>query len=156
LLEANCREEAWNQIHSAPRAPDRVPARLFDALDKEKRSRKYLNSEMKKFDLDNIYYGHAYYEDAYLCMKDFSSIQPINFTIPHCMDSKSSCSCYSYHPLAILKCVEDARCKHKPLSVLNSPPHQAKKKEECLWRLVSLISALAAAFCHHIIYKTDL
>ena len=40
------------------------PERLLDAWDTEKRSREYLNSEMDKFDLDNVYFGHAYIADA--------------------------------------------------------------------------------------------
>ena len=63
-LARDCREEAWNDIRSAPSEVEGVPTRLLDAWDREKRSREYLNSEMDKFDLDNIYYGHAYCEDV--------------------------------------------------------------------------------------------
>jgi len=60
-LARDCAEGAWNAIVSAGElAPQGVPSQLADAWDTEKCSREYLNSEMDKFDLDNIYYGHAY------------------------------------------------------------------------------------------------
>ena len=53
------------------RLPIRAPRLLKASLDaswmrgtQTKRSREYLNSEMDKFDLDNVYYGHAYETDA--------------------------------------------------------------------------------------------
>lgn len=62
----DCRDEAWSDIVNGtvlvPQA--QVPRRLRDSWNTEKRSREYLNAAMDKFDLDNIYYGHAYTVDA--------------------------------------------------------------------------------------------
>jgi hypothetical protein len=64
-LAADCREDAWEgTVHAQGRAPEGVPEELKDAWEMEKRSREYLNSEMDAYDLDNIYYGHAYVYDA--------------------------------------------------------------------------------------------
>jgi hypothetical protein len=62
-----CRDEAWGEIETA-RFDDGelegVPRLLLISWDTEKRSREYLNSEMDAYDLDNIYYGHAYVDGA--------------------------------------------------------------------------------------------
>jgi len=62
-LARDCAEEAWEGIVVAEDPQQGVPDRLLDAWDNEKRSREYRNSEMDKFDLDNIYYGQAYKTD---------------------------------------------------------------------------------------------
>jgi len=62
-----CRDEAWNDIvHASGNiAIEGIPDRLLDAWDfVGKRSREYLNAGMDKADLDQIYYGHAYYEEG--------------------------------------------------------------------------------------------
>jgi BTB/POZ domain len=57
------REEAWPEILDAGEdGPTGVPRRLVDSWDTGKRSREYLNGKMDKFDLDNLYYSHAYGE----------------------------------------------------------------------------------------------
>jgi len=65
-LASEARDEAWAVIEDATgneAAVDRVPDRLEEAWDTDKRSREYLNSEgMDKVDLDSGYYDHAYYE----------------------------------------------------------------------------------------------
>lgn len=61
-LARDIKEGAWSEIENAEEASvERVPDRLENAWDTNKRSREYLNSEgMQKFDLDNQYYDHAY------------------------------------------------------------------------------------------------
>lgn len=57
------RDEAWTEIlDSGEDGPEGVPRRLVDSWDIGKRSREYLNGKMDKFDLDNLYYSHAYGE----------------------------------------------------------------------------------------------
>jgi hypothetical protein len=58
------RDAAWEDIMDPgeERCPESVPRRLDDAWDSTKRSREYLNAIMDKFDLDNLYYSHAYYQ----------------------------------------------------------------------------------------------
>ena len=59
------RDAAWDGIENADDyVPDGVTRRLVDAWETEKRSREYLNLVgMKKVDLDNVYYGHAYKQE---------------------------------------------------------------------------------------------
>ena len=55
--------EAWSEILDASGSddvPDEIPKRFEDAWTKDKKSREYLNAQMDKFDLDNIYYSEAY------------------------------------------------------------------------------------------------
>ena len=60
---SDTREEAWPEILDAGEdGPTQVPRRLVDSWDTGKRSREYLNGEMDKFDLDNLYYSQAYGE----------------------------------------------------------------------------------------------
>jgi len=58
------RDGAWAAIEDATgsaAAVERVPDRLIDAWQTDKRSREYLNAQcMDKFSLDNQYYNHAY------------------------------------------------------------------------------------------------
>lgn len=55
------RDEAWEEIRNAgPVVPAGLPLLLRNSWQMEKTSREYINAEMDKFDLDNIYYGHAY------------------------------------------------------------------------------------------------
>jgi hypothetical protein len=55
------RDEAWEEIASAGgNLSDGSPPRLTESWDPEKRSREYINANMDTFDLDNIYYDHAY------------------------------------------------------------------------------------------------
>jgi hypothetical protein len=56
------RDAAWEDIMDPgeERCPESVPQRLDDAWDTAKRSREYLNASMDKFDLENLYYSHAY------------------------------------------------------------------------------------------------
>lgn len=61
------RNTAWKEIvDGGIRASNAgLAALLDDAWDTAKQSREYLNlSDMSKFDLDNVYYGHAYKQDA--------------------------------------------------------------------------------------------
>ena len=56
----------WQQILDASESenvPDNIPKKLEDAWMKEKQSREYLNGQMDKFDLDNLYYNEAYRVD---------------------------------------------------------------------------------------------
>jgi len=63
-LASGIRREAWSDIEDAggtTASVERVPDRLLDAWDTDKRSREYPNAQsMDKFDLDNLYYAHAY------------------------------------------------------------------------------------------------
>ena len=55
--------EAWSEILDASGSddvPDEIPKRLEDAWTKDKKSREYLNAQMDKIDLDNLYYSEAY------------------------------------------------------------------------------------------------
>ena len=54
------RDEAWADILECADPHKGVSKRLVNAWQTEKRSREYLNGEMDSFDLDNLYYGHAY------------------------------------------------------------------------------------------------
>lgn len=54
------RNEAWEEIHHCVDAPESLATRLWDAWDTDKRSREYLNSKIDSFDLNNVYYSHAF------------------------------------------------------------------------------------------------
>jgi len=56
------RNEAWSEILDYENAPGSLSRYLLDAWDTDKRSREYLNAEMDSFDLNNVYYSHAYRE----------------------------------------------------------------------------------------------
>jgi hypothetical protein len=57
------REGAWPEILDAGEdGPEGLPRHLVDSWDVGKRSREYLNGKMDKFDLDSVYYSHAYGE----------------------------------------------------------------------------------------------
>jgi hypothetical protein len=58
------RDAAWEDIMDPgeERCPAGIPQRLDDAWDTTNRSREYLNGSMDKFNLDNLYYSHAYGE----------------------------------------------------------------------------------------------
>jgi len=64
LASTGTRDQLWSDIEDAGgtiAAVARIPDRLADAWVTMKRSREYINAEsMDKFDLDNLYYAHAY------------------------------------------------------------------------------------------------
>ena len=63
-FSSDSRDSVWEDILDAGEVcPEHVPRRLIDAWDNTKRSREYLNGIMDKFDLDNLYYSHAYGEE---------------------------------------------------------------------------------------------
>jgi hypothetical protein len=60
-----CRDGAWNDSERADESDENIavegiPDRLLDAWDFGQRSREYLNADMDKADLDNLYYGYVY------------------------------------------------------------------------------------------------
>ena len=60
-ISPESRIQAWQGILDAgENHPENVDRRLLDAWDTSKRSREYLNAQMDKYDLDNIYYSEAY------------------------------------------------------------------------------------------------
>lgn len=63
-ISRETRDSAWAEILDGGEGhPKLVPRCLLDAWDTSKRSREYLNSQMDKYDLDNLYYSKAYNED---------------------------------------------------------------------------------------------
>jgi hypothetical protein len=59
-ISSTSRDDAWEEICDWPDDPlDGVAKRLIDAWDTRKRSREYLNDEMDKYDVDNVYYGQV-------------------------------------------------------------------------------------------------
>lgn len=58
------RDPAWQEIEDAgENPPQSVPRLLNDSWDISKRSREYLNGQMDKYDLDNVYYSGVYFAD---------------------------------------------------------------------------------------------
>ena len=62
VMTHEIRRSVWRQIQEAgdEMTSKGIPSRLNEAWDQTKRSREYLNANMEKDDLDNIYYNHAY------------------------------------------------------------------------------------------------
>ena len=54
------RNEAWDEILFSADAPESLAPRLLNAWDTDKRSREYLNAKIDSFDLNNVYYSHAF------------------------------------------------------------------------------------------------
>ena len=64
-LSRDSRDSAWEEIlDSGKDPPGTLHRRLLDAWDTSKRSREYVNGDMDKHDLDNLYYAHAYRDEA--------------------------------------------------------------------------------------------
>lgn len=66
------RDAAWREIvYAGDGGNYSFNARLIHAWDTEKRSREYLNMDgVTKYELDNVYYNHAYVQDATLDVDD--------------------------------------------------------------------------------------